>query len=73
MTPVLKTTNPTVISFVEALLKGEGIPVFILDSNISVLEGSIGIFPRRLAVADADAEKARAILRDAGLEHEIAN
>jgi Putative prokaryotic signal transducing protein len=72
VTPILKTTNPTVLSFVETLLKGEGIPVFVLDANISATEGSIGIFPRRLAVADADAGRAREILRDAGLDHEIA-
>ena len=71
MTPILKTTNPTVLSFVESILKQAGIPVFVLDSNISVLEGSIGIFPRRVAVADEDVEEARAILRDAGLNHEI--
>jgi hypothetical protein len=31
---------------------------------MSVLEGSIGILPRRLMVADRDAFRARAVLRD---------
>ena len=35
---------------------------------MSVLEGGIGLFPRRLVVADRDAFRARAILRDNGIE-----
>jgi hypothetical protein len=33
-----------------------------------VLEGSIGILPRRLVVAESDLFMARAILRDNGIE-----
>jgi hypothetical protein len=31
---------------------------------MSILEGGIGVFPRRLVVADRDAFRARAILHD---------
>jgi hypothetical protein len=34
---------------------------------MSVLEGSIGVLPRRVLVADAQLEQARALLGDAGL------
>ena len=34
---------------------------------MSVLEGSIGVLPRRLMVREADLFRARAILRDLGL------
>ena len=50
------------------LLEDEGIPAFPMDQHMSVLEGSLGILPQRLMVADRDEFMARAILRDAGLD-----
>lgn len=67
MREILRSTDPTVIAFAEALLTGEGIAVFVLDVHISALEGSIGILPRRMMVAERDAFMARAILTDIGL------
>jgi hypothetical protein len=64
MREILRTTDPTVIAFCTALLRGEGIDCFVMDVHMSILEGSIGLLPRRLAVADRDAFRARAILRD---------
>jgi hypothetical protein len=43
----------------------------VLDQNMSVLEGSIGILPRRVLVPDENLEPARALLREAGLGHEL--
>ncbi|OWU85409.1 hypothetical protein ATO6_00130 [Oceanicola sp. 22II-s10i] len=68
MKQILRSTDPTVIAFARALLQGEGIDCFEMDVNMSVLEGSIGIFPRRLMVIDADYEDALETLRDNGLE-----
>lgn len=65
---VMQTNDPATLAFAEALLGSEGIAVFLLDVHMSNLEGSIGILPRRLAVADSDAERARAILAENGLE-----
>ena len=64
MKEILRTTDPTVVAFGTALLRAEGIECFVLDVHMSVLEGGIGIFPRRVMVADRDAFMARAILRD---------
>ncbi|MEL6609440.1 MAG: DUF2007 domain-containing protein [Pseudomonadota bacterium] len=64
MKELLRSNDPTVIAFAEALLQGEDIAVFQMDVNMSVLEGSIGILPRRLMVADRDLFMAEAILRD---------
>jgi hypothetical protein len=64
MKELLRTNDPTVIAFATALLDGEGIEVFQMDVHMSVLEGSIGILPRRLMVRDADHFQATAILRD---------
>ncbi|SDY67915.1 Putative signal transducing protein [Jannaschia faecimaris] len=67
MKELLRTNDPTIIAFATVLLDGEDIDCFVLDENISVLEGSIGILPRRMMVADADLEDARDVLRDNGV------
>lgn len=64
MKELLRSTDPTVIAFASALLQGEGIEAFDMDVHMSVLEGSLGILPRRLMVRDADLFMARAILAD---------
>jgi hypothetical protein len=64
MKEILRSTDPTIIAFSTALLRAEDIDCFVLDVHMSILEGGIGVFPRRLAVADRDAFRARAILSD---------
>ncbi|MGB0900173.1 DUF2007 domain-containing protein [Halocynthiibacter sp.] len=64
MKELLRTTDPTIIAFAQALLQGEGIDCFEMDVNISVLEGSIGILPRRLMVRTDDHARAETILKD---------
>ena len=68
MKELLRTSDPTVIAFATALLDGEGIEAVVLDVNMSILEGGVGIFPRRIAVADRDHFRAAAVLRDNGVE-----
>jgi hypothetical protein len=67
MFEIMRSTDPTEIAFASALLSGEGIEVFVLDVHMSVLEGSIGVLPRRMLVRQADAAEARIVLRDNGL------
>jgi hypothetical protein len=68
MKELLRTNDPTEIAFAKALLDGEDIDWFEFDVNMSVLEGSIGILPRRLMVADGDLAEARRALTDNGIE-----
>lgn len=68
MKQLLRSTDPTVIAFAKALLQGEDIDCFEMDVNMSVLEGSIGIFPRRLMVRDEDYDRALRTLRDNGID-----
>ncbi|MGB5869728.1 MAG: DUF2007 domain-containing protein [Albidovulum sp.] len=68
MKELLRTNDPTEIAFATALLDGEGITVFELDVHMSLLEGSIGILPRRLMVADRDLFMARAVMHDVGIK-----
>ena len=67
MKEVLRTNDPTVIAFARSLLAGEGIDCFEMDVHMSVLEGSIGVLPRRLMVLDADFDDARSALIDNGI------
>ena len=64
MKELLRTTDPTIIAFATALLDGEGISSFQMDVNMSVLEGSIGILPRRLMVRAEDLGRAERVLAD---------
>ena len=64
MKELLRTNDPTVIAFAKALLEGEDIDCFEMDVHMSVLEGSIGVLPRRLMVRDADHFMAAQVLKD---------
>lgn len=64
MQELLRSTDITIIAFATALLRGEDIACFEQDVNMSVLEGGIGIFPRRLMVHPNDHAAAVEILRD---------
>ena len=59
-------SDPIRIGFLAALLRDAGVACQVLDAHISALEGGIGAFPRRLAVRQADADRAWRVLREAG-------
>ena len=67
MEVILRTTDIIQIPYVKMLLSSEGINAFVFDENISLLEGSINIFPIRVMVAVSDALKARSILVENGI------
>lgn len=71
MIELLRTNDAVLISFVEALLRDAGIAFFVADNNMSVVEGSLGILPRRVMVAEDDIAEARKLLADAGIAGEI--
>ncbi|UWQ92152.1 DUF2007 domain-containing protein [Aliisedimentitalea scapharcae] len=64
MKELLRSTDPTIMAFASALLEGEDIDCFQMDVNMSILEGGIGIFPRRLMVHEDDHEQAVRVMRD---------
>src|SRR5215510_416263 len=68
---ILRTNDAVLVSAVEALLEGADIPYQVLDRNMSVLEGSIGILPRRILVEERCVKSARRLLEDAGLAREL--
>ena len=65
MVELLRTNDPVLLSWLTALLADSKVEAIILDTHTSVLEGSIGVLPRRLMVADSDAARARRILSEA--------
>jgi hypothetical protein len=68
---LIRANDPVLVSAVSALLDGAGIRYMVLDQNMSVIEGSIGILPRRIMVDDGDLAAARQMMGDAGLAHEL--
>jgi hypothetical protein len=71
MEEILRTNDPATLSFAEALLKEASIGYAVLDTNMSVLEGSLGILPRRVVVDRDEAARARTLLAEAGLGGEL--
>lgn len=65
MREILKSNNVVELNFAEVVLKDAGIKSVVLDTHMSILDGSMVIIPRRLMVADADEARARAILEEA--------
>jgi hypothetical protein len=68
---LVRTNNLVLISAIEALLKGADIDHMVVDQNMSVMEGSIGIFPRRILVNEDELTAARQLLSEAGLADEL--
>jgi tRNA1(Val) A37 N6-methylase TrmN6 len=64
MRPVLKTNNPVLLSFAQSLLADAHIESVVFDENAAVMDGSLGILPRRLMVADDDFARGRSVLED---------
>ena len=71
MRELVRTNDPVLITAIEALLNGADIGHMVVDQNMSVLEGSIGIFPRRILVDEEEIERARRLLEEAGFGNEL--
>ncbi|MBI3453927.1 MAG: DUF2007 domain-containing protein [Rhodospirillales bacterium] len=62
MKELLRTNDPVLLSWLDALLADSGIEAVILDAYTSSVEGSISAIPRRLMVADDDWAAASRVL-----------
>ena len=70
MREILRSNDIVKISWLQALLADSGVETIVLDTHTSVIEGSLGILPRRLMVATDDFAQACRILDQAGEEYE---
>src|SRR3954465_6716691 len=68
---LMRTNDMVLVSAVGALLDGANIHHLVLDQNMSIIEGSLGVLPRRILVHEDDALEARQLLTEAGLSHEL--
>jgi Putative prokaryotic signal transducing protein len=71
MRELVRTNDAVLITAIEALLNGADIGHMVVDQNMSVLEGSIGIFPRRILVDEDQVDSARRLLEEAGFGNEL--
>ena len=72
MVTIVRTNDIVLISLLESMLGQAGLSVFVADAHVSAVEGSIGAFPRRIMVPEDEAAQARRLIREAGLENELA-
>lgn len=68
MRELLRTNDVVLLSLTEAVLAQARIGCFVADRNVSVVDGSLGIFPRRVLVAEEDLVVARQELIAAGVD-----
>lgn len=71
MRELVRTNDAVLLSAIGALLDGAGIDYLVMDQNMSILEGSLGVIPRRVLVHEDDLRGARQVMTDAGLAHEL--
>lgn len=64
MRPILKTNDAVLLSFAKDLLAQNGIESVVFDENASIMDGSLGILPRRLMVAEDEFDRAKRALDD---------
>lgn len=62
MKELIRTNNAVLLNYLEVLLRDAGIEHDVFDRNMSIMEGTIGILPRRILVTDEDYAAAKAIL-----------
>ncbi len=70
MDELLRSNDMVLVGYVESLLRDDGIGYAVLDTNMSVLEGSLGVLPRRIMVDSDRLERARWLLDQARIDHE---
>ncbi len=71
MKELVKTNDIVIISLIEVLLREQSINYIILDQNMSILEGSLGVIPQRIMTINEDHLRARQILIDAQVGVEL--
>ncbi|MEW7008825.1 DUF2007 domain-containing protein [Lentilitoribacter sp. EG35] len=71
MDELMRTNNAVTLSLAQTLLKDADIIFLLADENMSILEGSIGLLPKRLLVDSDEIVRARRLMSDAGLGNEL--
>lgn len=69
---LIRTTNAITLDYALTLLRDRGLSPLVLDQHMSMVEGSLGVLPRRIMIDDAEEVAARRTLTEAGMGHELA-
>jgi hypothetical protein len=65
MIELMRSNNPVLLSYIDALLNEAGIDHEMADLHLSTLDGLIGALARRVLVNEANLEAAREVVRTA--------
>ncbi len=68
---IARSNDPVVVSFLQALLQDSGIDAVVADNNMAVIEGSIGVWRRRILVPESAAVEARQVISDAEIDEDL--
>ena len=68
LTNLMRTNDAVVLGLAESLLKDAGIHFFVADRSMSVMEGSLGVLPRRVMVDRERIGDARQLVTEAGVD-----
>lgn len=71
MREIIRTNDAVLLSFAQSLMNDAGIHCMVADQSMSVLEGSLGLLPRRFLIEEDREQEARQIFVDAGLAEEL--
>ena len=68
MKELLRSNDVVHLSWIKSVCDEANIPIFVMDEQMSVLEGSANAIPRRVMVSEEDYKQAMKILKDAQSE-----
>ena len=68
MKELLRSNDLVLVSWIRSVLHDAGIELFMLDTQMSVLEGSATAIPRRVMVVEQDYAEAVQVLKGAQSE-----
>jgi hypothetical protein len=71
MREIIRTNDAVLLSFAQSLMNDAGIHCMVADQSMSILEGSLGLLPRRFLIEEDREQEARQIFVDAGLAEEL--
>ena len=71
MRELLRSNDMVLVSYIVDLLQQEGLAATVFDVHMSILEGSVGVLPRRIMVPADEEHRARRLLAEAGLREHL--
>lgn len=69
MKELIRLNDMVLISYLEHRMREEGIETLMLDGHMSVMEGSLGVLPRRMMVSEDDYDRAQNVLDEVRRDH----